>query len=415
MLKSFASQTIVASSVFLDLVGFSKLSTSAQVQAKDRFNDTLRHGLAELGSEHYWVRDLGDGALIICPHSPEHALFVALEVHQEFATFSVVPGQPVLALRIGLNLGVLKTNPDLEGRPNYLGDGINATQRVMDFAQPGQILASRAFVDAIALLHTDYATMFVVPQSLQDKHGRTHEVYSVEPAPITLERLLVELTVKQYPTSCPAEGALVPHPASAPETDFFEHAITIIRNWFIPFNALLFTVGVVWTGFQRFGLSSRIAVLSGLALGILGLAVWWLAKRKSGKFAAVGGLLTAFGCMVGATGWISSGAKEEQAKSLAPQATAASAVAPLVAAPTSTPAPLAIAVLPVATAPDKIVALPVKKRDIPVSASPKTVKPVAPNESSGAERARCTVLLNKSALGEFISAADKQELMQSCR
>ena len=415
MLRSVASQTVVASSVFLDLVGFSKLSTSAQVQAKDRFNDTLRYGLTELGSEHYWVRDLGDGALIICPHSPEHALFMALRVHQTFATFSTVPGQPVLALRIGLNLGVLKTNPDLEGRPNYLGDGINATQRVMDFAQPGQILASRAFVDAIVFLHTDYSTMFVAPQSRQDKHGRTHEVYAVEPASVTLERLHVELAVQHSQAPSTTELVQVAHSASAPETGFFEHAITIIRNWFIPFNALLFTVGVVWTGFQRFGLSGRIAVLSGLVLALLGVAVWWLAKRQSGKFTAFGGLLIAIGCMVGATGWMSSGVKEEQARSLAPQTTAATATAPPIVASTPTLVPLAIPALPVATAPAKKVALAVKKQDIPISIPTKTAKPAAPTESSGPDRSRCTVLLNKSALGEFISAADKQEMMQSCR
>ena len=56
MNKSAASQTIVASSVFLDLVGFSKLPTSAQLLAKDRFNATLRLGLAELGVSNYWVR-----------------------------------------------------------------------------------------------------------------------------------------------------------------------------------------------------------------------------------------------------------------------------------------------------------------------------------------------------------------------
>ena len=43
-----------------------------------------------------------------------------------------------------------------------------------------------------------------------------------------------------------------------------------------------------------------------------------------------------------------------------------------------------------------------------------TAPPVR-NPSIAADHARCTTLLNKSALGEPISTSEKQELMQSCR
>lgn len=418
MAASTASQTIVASSVFLDLVGFSKLPTAAQVQAKDCFNATLRDSLAALGSPRYWVRDLGDGALIICPHSPEHALFVALQVQQAFSTLAVAPGQPALALRIGLNLGVLKTNPDLEGRPNYLGDGINATQRVMDFAQPGQILASRAFVDAVAFLHADYAAMFVSPQSRQDKHGRTHEVFAVEPAPSTLARLCAELSAQPQPAAATSHATpAVPAPSA------LEQAVTIIRNWFIPFNALLVTVGLVWAGFQRFGLSAYAAELFGVALGTLGITVWWFGRRKSGPFVALGGLLAALGALVGITSWVAPGSMPPQGGAVpVPSAAALTASAPSAPLPpvlaTTTQAPETTALSPPPApqpAPPKVLLNTAKARETTVPAPPRPAKLATTAEPGAADRARCTVLLNKSALGEVISAAEKQELMQSCR
>lgn len=84
-----ASQAIVASSVFLELVDFSKLPMSVQVQTKNHFNATLRLGLSELGENNYWLRDQGDGTLIVCQNSPEHALFLALNVYNAFISLAL--------------------------------------------------------------------------------------------------------------------------------------------------------------------------------------------------------------------------------------------------------------------------------------------------------------------------------------
>lgn len=439
-----ASQTIVASSVFLDIVGFSKLPTTTQVKAKERFNAMLRDGLGALGSSRYWVRDLGDGALIICPRSPEHALFIALRVQQAFSTIAAVEGEPNFALRIGLNLGVLKTNPDLEGRPNYLGDGINATQRVMDFAQPGQILASRALVDAIAFLHAEYAAMFVSPRSRQDKHGRTHEVYVVEPSPVTLQRLESELANPdprpQTPDQMPIGAATA---SQAAPSGFLEHAVTIIRNWFIPFNALLFTVGLVWGGFQRFGWSGQAAMEFGGVLGVLGALIWLFAKRRSAQFAAMGGLLIAVGCLVSAAGWLAPIAPVDAATEVRGSPAATPPVIDMTASGSVTTAPPNVAdtsTSSVSTMHNDPQLAPVTAVSAPSVAAPVTVAPssrnaappeaahkpsatiaarpaklATPRDAGNSDRARCTELLNKTALGEVISAAEKRELMQSCR
>lgn len=427
MKKPALAQTIVASSIFIDLVDFSKLPTNTQVFAKDRFNATLGQALSRLGQSNYWVRDFGDGALIICPNSPEHALFLALKVHQEFLLSVVGPGQPTLELRIGLNLGVLKTNMDLEGRTNYLGDGINATQRLMEFAEPGQILVSRAFVDAVAYLHSDYANLFRTPQIRQDKHGRTHEVFAVDCSAPILTRLGEELKESQL-----AEPpVLLPSPVPAPPVSLTEHTVNIIRNWFIPFNAVFFTVGVVWTGFQRFGLSGSRAQLIGATVMALGSILWFIAHRVSNRWkisasrqrtgSAIGFLLVAVGSMVTATAWISTYMKElpspvsaQSAPVRLPDSAGLVAGEELLPA---TPVASALVTVPQAVKPHP----PVARAAAVVATTPKLRSPAnAESERSAVapslvDRARCTDLLNKTALGSSISTAEKLEISQSCR
>lgn len=432
MKKPAVAQTILASSIFIDLVGFSKLPTHTQVLAKDRFNGSLRQALSELGEPNYWVRDLGDGALIICPNSPEHALFLALQVHQAFLSAGAGPALPQLQVRTGLNLGVVKTNVDLEGRANYLGDGINATQRVMDFAEPGQILVSRAFADAVAYLHADYATLFMAPQAKQDKHGRVHEVFALDYSAPMLARLNDEIKDSHAPV-------LLATPVASPPVSLTEHTVIIIRNWFIPFNAVLFIVGVVWTGLQRFGLSGSRAQLIGATVMAVGSVLWFTAHRVSSRWkisassqrtgSAIGFLLVAVGSMVTTTAWISTYMKEQPAAlSASPAAATLPDNASLAAgeelmpvtnappAPAAAPQPLK-AVSPHHVKPSlpearaAAVAAPTPKPRTPVSAESER-SAVAP---SATDRARCTDLLNKTALGASISTAEKLEITQSCR
>jgi len=68
---------------------------------------------------------------------------------------------------------------DLNGQMNIIGDGINVAQRVMSFADPGQLLVSRSFYEVVSCLSRDYMNLFRHEGSRTDKHVREHEVYSV--------------------------------------------------------------------------------------------------------------------------------------------------------------------------------------------------------------------------------------------
>ena len=63
-------------------------------------------------------------------------------------------------LRMGINLGPVRLVKDINGQYNLLGDGVNVGERVMSFAEPGQIMASRSYVDVVAHLSQEYGQLF---------------------------------------------------------------------------------------------------------------------------------------------------------------------------------------------------------------------------------------------------------------
>ena len=168
-----ASRTLVCSVLFIDIVGYSRLGVTEAIRLKQRFNEVLDTALQDTPPADRVVIDTGDGAAVTFLGDPERALFAALSL---FDNVGEVP------VRIGINLGPVYITKDINGRENVIGDGINVAQRVMSFAQPRQLLLSRAFYDVALLISAEYATMFQAIGGRTDKHERTHEVFAVNPA-----------------------------------------------------------------------------------------------------------------------------------------------------------------------------------------------------------------------------------------
>ncbi|WP_141397400.1 adenylate/guanylate cyclase domain-containing protein [Polaromonas sp. AER18D-145] len=83
------------------------------------------------------------------------------------------------AVRIGLHLGPVRMVHDAHQRISVVGDGINVAQRIMDFAQPNQIVVSRAYHDVISRIMDNAAGMFSAMGPHLDKHLRSHEIHAV--------------------------------------------------------------------------------------------------------------------------------------------------------------------------------------------------------------------------------------------
>ncbi len=191
-----SSRTLVCSVIFLDIAGYSRLGVSDEIRLKQSFNDVLSASLEDTDPRERVVIDTGDGAAVAFLGDPERALFCAL------AVFDNVGELPV---RMGINLGPVHLARDINGQENVIGDGINVAQRIMSFAAAGQLFVSRSFYDVVLLLTAEYATMFQPLGGRTDKHGRTHEVFSVNPA-VRVARRVAETQARlraQRPKAAP--------------------------------------------------------------------------------------------------------------------------------------------------------------------------------------------------------------------
>jgi class 3 adenylate cyclase len=170
-----SSRTLVCSVVFLDIADYSKKPVAEQLQLKQAFNRVLASALQQVAPRDRVVLDTGDGAAVTFLGDPEDALFAAMTIRDSLRR---QPGG-AFGVRMGINLGPVRLVRDLNSQINIIGDGINVGQRIMSFAQPGQLLVSRSFYEVVSCLSRDYAALFTHEGSRTDKHVREHEVYSV--------------------------------------------------------------------------------------------------------------------------------------------------------------------------------------------------------------------------------------------
>ena len=187
------NRTFIGSVCFVDIVGYSRQSVSEQIMLKDRFTSLLSESLKDVAPDQRIILDTGDGAALSFLGDPEDALFVSMNMRDFLSRATVervaaesanaqggeVPVINELSLRIGVNLGPVKLIRDINGQPNIVGDGINVAQRIMSFADPGQIVVSRSYYDVVSVISDEYAKLFKYEGSRTDKHVREHEIYIV--------------------------------------------------------------------------------------------------------------------------------------------------------------------------------------------------------------------------------------------
>lgn len=165
-----SSHTLVCSVLFLDIEDYSKLTVADQLRAKRELSSVLANALEPFDEDDRLLLDTGDGAAVTFLGPPEDALFVGLRIREQSKEISI---------RMGINLGPVRLLNDINGRINIVGDGINVAQRVMDFSLPGQLMVSRAFHEVVSRLSKEYGELFRLEGGREDKHQRTHEIYSV--------------------------------------------------------------------------------------------------------------------------------------------------------------------------------------------------------------------------------------------
>jgi class 3 adenylate cyclase len=172
------NKTSICSIVFLDIIDYSEKSVSQQIEVKNQFNSLINQSLKGVAKNERIILDTGDGAAIAHIDSPEDALFVSLSIRDEILKNNIHSPTP-LYVRFGINLGPVRVVSDINSQPNIIGDGINVAQRVMSFAKPNQILASRSYYEVTSRLTQEISQMFDYAGVKKDKHAREHEIYTV--------------------------------------------------------------------------------------------------------------------------------------------------------------------------------------------------------------------------------------------
>jgi len=130
----------IAHVLFIDIVGYSNLSTNNQHAAVEELNRIVRASdqfhRAETAGRLLKI-PTGDGMALVFYTSPEAPAQCAIQLSR------ALKEHPRLQLRMGIHSGPVSGVVDVNERANLTGTGLNMAQRVMDCGDAGHILLSK--------------------------------------------------------------------------------------------------------------------------------------------------------------------------------------------------------------------------------------------------------------------------------
>jgi TolB-like protein/class 3 adenylate cyclase/Tfp pilus assembly protein PilF len=133
-------QLEIAHVLFIDIVGYSKLSINEQRAAIDELNEVVgtSEQLQKAEASNRLIKiPTGDGMALVFYTSPEAPAQCAIEINR------TLQQHPRLQLRMGVHSGPVSGVIDVTGRANLAGAGLNIGQRVMECGDAGHILLSK--------------------------------------------------------------------------------------------------------------------------------------------------------------------------------------------------------------------------------------------------------------------------------
>ncbi len=170
-------KTAISSVVCIDIIDFSKKSEAEQQEAKLQLTARVNHAVFDIPENDRVVIDTEQGAIISCSgpleSALEDALFVALTIRDEVLSKNVDSQSP-LYLLMAINLGTVRQTSD-KPSAKIQGEGLLEAQKIMSFANPNQILVSRAYYDMASKLTLEVAQMF----EKYDMHAYEDDIYAV--------------------------------------------------------------------------------------------------------------------------------------------------------------------------------------------------------------------------------------------
>src|SRR5213079_1848593 len=169
-------QLEIAHVLFVDIVGYSKLSINDQRAAIDELTQAVRTSEqfqnAEAAARLLTIAT-GDGMALVFYKSPEEPVECALEISR-----AVREQHPELKVRMGVHSGPVSGVVDVSGRANVAGAGINVAQRVMDCGDAEHILLSKHVAEDLEQLGHWHKHLHDLGQT-EVKHGANVSVVNL--------------------------------------------------------------------------------------------------------------------------------------------------------------------------------------------------------------------------------------------
>jgi TolB-like protein/Flp pilus assembly protein TadD/class 3 adenylate cyclase len=158
----------IAHVLFIDIVGYSKLSINEQQAAVDELTQIVRL------TEQFQKADAadrlikiatGDGMALVFYTSPEAPVRCATEICR------ALKDHPHLPIRMGIHSGPVSGVVDVTGRANLTGAGLNVANRVMECGDAGHILVSKHVAEDLSEFE-EWRSLLHDLGTCEVKHGK---------------------------------------------------------------------------------------------------------------------------------------------------------------------------------------------------------------------------------------------------
>lgn len=163
------ANALPASVVFLRLADFGAKPVAEQARLKEGLEDALEAAIAPLDAARRIVLDAPEGAAVVVLDGAETALALGERLG---ATATGLP------LAVGINHGPVRLAAPGAHGPALVGDALAASAAVAEFAQPGAMLVSRSFRDALAESAPERAEALRPSGTYTDATVRAHELFA---------------------------------------------------------------------------------------------------------------------------------------------------------------------------------------------------------------------------------------------
>ena len=196
-------QLEIAHVLFIDIVGYSKLSINEQRAAIDELTQIVRSTeqfqKAEAADRLIKIAT-GDGMALVFYTSPEAPVRCAVELSR------ALKDHPRLRIRMGIHSGPVSGVVDVTGRTNLAGAGLNLARRVMDCGDAGHILLSKHVAEDLSEFE-EWQPMLHELGTCEVKHGMQVHVFNLHTDELGNSRLPEKLKQSRHEKGAAASVA----------------------------------------------------------------------------------------------------------------------------------------------------------------------------------------------------------------